>query len=193
MADSPTQHASQGDPFAWIDPGVSVWDQWGAVPPPPKVKPTTALPTEAVQPAIAPEPAPASAPLSDPEPLPEPSSDFDPPPPAGEGVDEQAPPTFHHFDAELDVAELDERLRPVTTWSARATSVNRSSMSIRTRRMCYAKTILLVAVHLIDDKPIILAGRVISCDYAEEGLYLVDIELMPKPDSTEIRDWESNR
>lgn len=191
MSETPAKPAKQDDPYAWIDPGVSVWDQWGAVPPPPKVPPTTTQARPATQPAAAPMPAPApAAPNDDPEPLPEPPSASDSKPLEG---NEAAPPTFHEFDAELDVAELDERLRPVTTWSARATSVNRSTMGIRTRRMCYAKRILLVAVHLIDDKPIILAGRVTSCDYAEEGLYVVELELMPKPDSAEIRDWEANR
>ena len=191
MAETPANPAARNDPYAWIDPGVSVWDQWGAVPPPPKMPPTDSPAPASPRPAApSPPPAPA-APSADPEPLPE--------PPAGdarplqENPDQPAPPTFHEFDAELDVAELDERMRPITTWSARATSVNRSSMGIRTRRMCYAKRILLVAVHLIDDKPIVLAGRVTSCDYAEEGLYDVELELMPKPDSIEIRDWEAQR
>lgn len=194
MPDQSTHRADhrpeERDRFAWIDPGVSVWDQWGAVPPPPKIPPTTAGKPQPPAPAI--NQAAPPAPKADPEPLPEPASDFDPPPADG-GSDDPAPPTFHEFSAELDVAELDDRLRPVTTWSARATSVNRSSLSFRSRRMCYAKKIVLFAIHLIDDKPIILAGRVTSCEYAGEGLYNVDVELMPKPQSQEIRDWEAQR
>lgn len=190
MAERQPQHAKGVDRFAWIDPGVSVWDQWGAVPPPPKVPPTTSARAESLAlppPAIAPKPS------GDPEPLPEPSSEFDPPP-ADSGQEQPvAPPTFHEFDAELDVGELDERLRPVTTWSARAMSVNRSSLTFKSRRMCYVKKMLIIAVHLIDDKPTVLAGRVNSCEYIGEGLYEVDVELMPKPDSEEIRHWESQR
>lgn len=193
MAEGQPQRVQGGDRFAWIDPGVSVWDQWGAVPPPPKVPPTTsagsvappAAPTVPVTP-----PTPASG---DPEPLPEPSSDFDPPPGAPKADQPAGPPTFHEFDAELDVGELDERLRPTTTWSARAMSVNRSSLTFKSRRMCYTKRMVLIAVHLIDDKPAVLAGRVTSCDYIGEGLYEVDVELMPKPDSEDIRAWEAQR
>lgn len=191
MAERQPQHAKGVDRFAWIDPGVSVWDQWGAVPPPPKVPPTTSA--RADVPPMPSAPAKPTPPSGDPEPLAEPSSDFDPPP-AGAGSDQPAgPPTFHEFDAELDVGELDERLRPVTTWSARAMSVNRSSLTFKSRRMCYVKKILIIAVHLIDDKPAVLAGRVTSCEYIGEGLYEVDVELMPKPDSEDIRVWESQR
>jgi hypothetical protein len=186
MADGSEQHAREGDRFAWIDPGVSVWDQWGAVPPPPKVGPTRSLESfadRAPQAAPAPQPPPIA-------PEPEPSRAAGP-----EAGDEEAKPapTFHDFNAELDVAELDERLRPVTTWAARAISVNRSTLGFRSRRMCYAKKLLLVAVHLLDDKPLVLAGRVTSCDYDGEGLYIVDLELMPKPTSEEIRLWEAQR
>ena len=190
MAEHQPQHAKGGDRFAWIDPGVSVWDEWGAVPPPPKVPPTTSARVEAPRASSPPQ---APKPAGDPEPLPEPSSEFDPPP-AEQGAQEPVgPPTFHEFDAELDVGELDERLRPVTTWTARATSVNRSSLSFKSRRMCYAKKMLIIAVHLIDDKPTVLAGRVTECDYIGEGLYQVDVELMPKPESEDIRAWEAQR
>lgn len=205
MPERPGQPAHGGDRFAWIDPGVSVWDQWGATPPPPKVGPstagrasaspasTTATPVE--RPAEKPSTPPAYT--GDPEPLPEPDSDFVPPP-RERGVADRAdtpgvPPSFYEFDAELDVAELDDRLRPVTTWSARALSVNRSSLGFRSRRMCYAKRILMIAVHLIDDKPVILAGRVTKCDYDGEAMYVVEVELMTKPVSEEIRHWEAQR
>lgn len=185
MADGSDQHTHGGDRFAWIDPGVSVWDQWGAVPPPPKVGPshTAASPFSEPLPSERRAPEPVAPPAPEPQP---------PQPEAGDGQ-AKPPPTFHDFNAELDVAELDERLRPVTTWSARALSVNRSTLGFRSRRMCYAKKLLLIAVHLLDDKPVVLAGRVTSCDYDGEGLYLVDVELMPKPTSEEIRLWEAQR
>ncbi len=59
--------------------------------------------------------------------------------------------------------------------------------------MCYAKKLLMVAVHLIDDTPAILAGRVTACDYEGEGLYAVSMELMPRPTSEEIRQWIAQR
>jgi hypothetical protein len=190
MADGHGQHAQGGDRFAWIDPGVSVWDQWGAVPPPPKVRPSTTT-DEAAPPETRPAVAPSYP--GDPEPLPEPAA-TKPREPVGPEVGSTAgAPTFHEFDAELDVAELDERLRPVTTWSARSTSVNRSSLGFRSRRMCYPKTLLMIAVHLIDDKPTFLAGRVTACEYDGEGLYSVEVELMPKPVSEELRKWEAQR
>lgn len=190
MSDGQSQHASGGDRFAWIDPGVSVWDQWGAVPPPPKVRPSISN-THAPPPA--PAPAVAPAPKGDPEPLPENPPKMAPEPIAEDLGGTDGAPTFHEFDAELDVAELDDRLRPVTTWSARSTSVNRSSLGFRSRRMCYPKKLLMIAVHLIDDKPTILAGRVTTCDYDGEGLYSVKVELMPKPVSEELRQWEAQR
>lgn len=190
MSDDQGQHATGGDRYAWIDPGVSVWDQWGAVPPPPKVRPSI---SSTPAPPPTPEPAVAPAPRGDPEPLPEAPPERAPEPIAEDVGGTGGAPTFHEFDAELDVAELDDRLRPVTTWSARSTSVNRSTLGFRSRRMCYPKKLLMIAVHLIDDKPTILAGRVTSCDYDGEALYSIEVELMPKPVSEELRQWEAQR
>lgn len=170
---------------------MSVWDQWGAVPPPPKVKPSISTTPAPPPPVQSPTAAPAST--GAPEPLPESKPEKAPEPIAEDLGAAAGAPTFHEFDAELDVAELDERLRPVTTWSARSTSVNRSSLGFRSRRMCYPKKLLIIAVHLIDDKPTILAGRVTTCDYDGEGLYSIDVELMPKPVSEELRQWEAQR
>lgn len=195
MQEGPRNQATAQDRFAWIDPGISVWDQWGAVPPPPKLGPTTLpntqRPTKALQ-----NPQPPTQPDPQPAPQPQPVDDYAPPPPTSNDPDQDAspkPPTFHEFDAELDVAELDDRLRPTTTWTARARTVNRSTLGFRSRRMCYPKSILLFAVHLIDDKPAVLAGRVTNCEYAGEGLYMVEVELMPKPDTEDIRQWEAQR
>lgn len=189
-------HAQGADRFAWIDPGVSVWDQWGAVPPPPKLGPSIPHAPSPAPPPTPNAPQTIHQPQSEPQPQPEPEDEYAPPPPTTPTPKPAAantnPPTFHEFDAELDVAELDDRLRP-TTWSARARTVNRSSLSFRSRRMCYPKSILLMAVHLIDDKPTVLAGRVTTCEYAGEGLYLVEAELMPKPDTDDIRQWEAQR
>lgn len=193
MGEGSGQQSRQGDRFAWIDPGVSVWDQWGATPPPPKVGPRTAEPSNA-------PPATEHRLRQAADPAPDVAQDdvtqdqASEPKPGTEAIGgTEGAPTFHQFDAELDVAELDDRLRPATTWSARATSVNRSSLTFRSRRMCYAKKLLMVAVHLIDDTPAILAGRVTACDYEGEGLYAVSMELMPRPTSEEIRQWIAQR
>lgn len=93
------------------------------------------------------------------------------------------------FAADLDVCELDDRQRPGLTWSARGLELGRAHLIIRSRRMCYPGRLLLVAVHLIDDKPVPLFGRVQGCDYDGDGLYKVDLELLPVPNRHEIRDW----
>ncbi|TVQ62574.1 MAG: hypothetical protein EA378_04400 [Phycisphaerales bacterium] len=104
--------------------------------------------------------------------------------------------TFHpdgdalrKFEAELDVAELDDRDRPSSTWSARARSICRSSMAFQSRRMCYVDRMIVAAVHLIDDKPVTLFGRVRACEYESEGQYRVEMDLVPMPESKALTDW----
>ncbi len=93
------------------------------------------------------------------------------------------------FDAELDLSELDDRDRPGPTWSGRGRELGRSHIVIRTRRMCYQNRRVLVAVHLIDDEPVPLLGRVTDCEYDGDGLYRVELELMRVPDRPEISAW----
>jgi hypothetical protein len=93
------------------------------------------------------------------------------------------------FDAELDLAELDDRERPGPTWGGKGRELGRSHLILRTRRMCYLNRRVLVAVHLIDDKPVPLFGRVSACEYDGDGLYKVDLELMRVPDRPEIAAW----
>ncbi|QYU68041.1 hypothetical protein J4558_24850 [Leptolyngbya sp. 15MV] len=87
------------------------------------------------------------------------------------------------------MSELDERDRPGPTWAARGRELSRSHMIIRSRRMCYANRRILVAVHLVDDLPVPLFGRVINCEYDGDGLYRVELELMKVPDKPEIALW----
>lgn len=102
-------------------------------------------------------------------------------------------PIGNCFEAEVDMAELDDRDRPLTTWTARAFELSRSNLIIRSRRMCYVGKLVMVAVHLIDDQPVPLFGKVYSCDYDGDGLYKVDLDLLPVPDRNEIRAWLGDR
>jgi hypothetical protein len=102
-------------------------------------------------------------------------------------------PSGVRFDAELDMCELDDRDRPGPVWTARGRELSRSHLLVRTRRMCYAGRRVLVAVHLIDDLPVPLFGKVINCDYDVDGLYKVELELLRVPDRPEIAIWMNQR
>jgi hypothetical protein len=97
------------------------------------------------------------------------------------------------FDAELDLTELDDRDRPGPTWTGRGRELSRSSLVLRTRRMCYANRRVLVAVHLIDDEPVPLMGRVVECEYDGDGMYRVELELMRVPERPEVAAWIAAR
>jgi hypothetical protein len=102
-------------------------------------------------------------------------------------------PTGAPFEAELDATELDERGRASTTWTARARELSRSNVVFLSRRMTFPGRLLLLAVHRIDDKPVPLFGKVYQCDYEADGLYRVDLDLLPVPDHRAIRDWVAAR
>jgi len=95
----------------------------------------------------------------------------------------------HPFSAELDVSELDERFRPGRAWSARTRRLSRRMMVFASRRMCHMDRLLMFVVHLVDAEPAPLCGRVVGCDYESEGLYRVDVELLPLPDQRSVRAW----
>lgn len=136
---------------------------------------------------------------SRPPPPPRPATSFldddDPPPPASPAPSKVnfKRPSGVRFDAELDMCELDDRDRPGPVWSARGRELSRSHLLVRTRRMCYAGKRILVAVHLIDDLPVPLYGRVLVCDYDGDGLYKVELELLRVPDRPEIAVWMHQR
>jgi hypothetical protein len=127
-----------------------------------------------------------------------------PPPPPGAATfldddtdPEVRPPpkksTGLKFDAELDLCELDERDRPGPTWSGHGRELSRSHMVFRSRRMCYPGRRVLAAVHLIDDQPVPLFGKVTICDYDGDGLYRVELELQRAPDRPEVSAWVLER
>ncbi len=105
----------------------------------------------------------------------------------------KARPAGAPFEAELDATELDERGRAGTTWTARARELSRSNVVFLSRRMTFPGRLLLLAVHRIDDKPVPLFGKVYQCDYEADGLYRVDLDLLPVPDHRAIRDWVTAR
>ncbi len=93
------------------------------------------------------------------------------------------------FSAEMDVSELDDRDRPGASWGARARGLSRSALVMNSRRMCYLNRLLVIAVHLIDDEPVPLFGRVSGCEYDGDGLYRIEVELLPLPTRQPILDW----
>ncbi|MEM0982491.1 MAG: hypothetical protein AAGI17_00925 [Planctomycetota bacterium] len=102
-------------------------------------------------------------------------------------------PKTRPFEAELDVAELDDRDRPGPAWAARAIELSGSNIVLESRRMCYVGKHILIAVHLIDDEPVPLAGVVHSCEYAESGQYVVDVDLERFPDDSFAHTWLKER
>ncbi len=97
--------------------------------------------------------------------------------------------TGRKFDAQLEVAELDERGRPSAPWSARGKTLSRSNIVFFSRRMCYLDKSIVILIHLIDDTPVAIFGSVVSCEYLGDGRYQVDLGLRPLPSSPELRMW----
>lgn len=95
----------------------------------------------------------------------------------------------HTFDADVDMCEVDDRDRPGPAWTAKAKQISRSSIVLRSRRMCYVSATVLVAIHLIDAEPVILYGKVRQCDYDGDGLYRLDVDLLPMPDKPTYKAW----
>lgn len=93
------------------------------------------------------------------------------------------------FKAELDIAELDERGRPGSTWQAKAAELSRSHMVFRSRRMCYEGRELLIAIHLVDDRPMAMFGTVHKSEYDGDGLYKTTINLGQLPETDAVHAW----
>lgn len=86
------------------------------------------------------------------------------------------------FDAEAG----DRRDRPREggrALDARARTLSTSTLSMSSRRMCYVDRRVIVAVHRMDNKPMMLLGRVADCRYDTDGLYTIDLELLPTDDA----------
>lgn len=93
------------------------------------------------------------------------------------------------FRAEIDLAELDDRGRPGATWAGRSFEISRAQLVFRSRRMCYEARELLVAVHLVDDKPTPLFGIVDKSEYDGDGLYRTVLSLKRLPETDAARTW----
>jgi hypothetical protein len=99
------------------------------------------------------------------------------------------PVVAHPFKAELDLAEIDERRRPSTPWPGRGVELSRSQLIFRSRRMCYAGRCLLIAIHLVDDRPVPLYGEVVTSEYDGDGMYKTTLGLLPVPEEDAFRHW----
>jgi len=111
----------------------------------------------------------------------------DAPPPVPVSTRSRTP--GHPFAADLDLAELDDRQRPGSTWSARSMLLSRSNLVILSRRMSYVNRIMVVAVHLVDDCPTPLMGKVSECEYHADGLYRITLALMPIANPEFVNAW----
>lgn len=130
--------------------------------------------------------------MNPPGPLMHPSRDGSSPPGMGYEDAVHAPhvrPEGRAFTADLDLVEFDDRGRVVSTWSARACSLSRSNIVVRSRRMVYRQVPIGVLIHLIDSTPVPLFSRAYHCDYDGEGMYKIDLDLLPLPDSGPIAAW----
>lgn len=101
----------------------------------------------------------------------------------------KTPPGTFAFKAELDVTEIDTRGRPGVIWTGRAVEISRSQISFRSRRMCYEGRELLLAVHLVDDRPVPLYGMVHKSEYDGDALYKTVVNLLPMPETDVVRTW----
>ncbi len=124
-----------------------------------------------------------------PEPVPQAKEDS--PVEQAAGASEEGSPeaSIRPFNAEIDACEIDDRGRPETAWSARARELGRSQMVFLSRRMCYPGRRLVVLIHLTDHSPAPLYGLVQACEYEADGLYRVELRLLPMPDGGRLREW----
>ena len=104
-------------------------------------------------------------------------------------ADKSSDKTGYPFRADLDLAELDERGRPGPMWTGRACEIGRSHVCFKSRRLCYEGRELLLAVHLVDDRPVPLCGIVVGSDYDGDGLYRTRLTLIPIPDRDAVKAW----
>jgi hypothetical protein len=84
------------------------------------------------------------------------------------------------FRADLDLAELDERRRPGQPWSGRGVELSRSSVTFKSRRLCY------------DDRPVALFGVVSKSDYEGDGQYRTVVALREMPEHDAVAGWAAS-
>lgn len=98
-------------------------------------------------------------------------------------------PIGHRFTADADASELDERMRPTPKWSVQTCELGRNHVVFYSRRMVYEGQRVILAIHLVDDRPVVLAGKVVSCDYEGGGIHRIDVDLVHVPRSVAIDRW----
>lgn len=91
------------------------------------------------------------------------------------------------FSADVEMCDLDARLRSGPSWPARSVSISTSRLWVRTRRMCYTGARVAVAIHLVDARPVVLVGTIRRCEYDAESMYDVEIELETVPGRDALR------
>lgn len=99
----------------------------------------------------------------------------------------------HSFDAELEVGEMDERGHPGAAWGARGREVSRERLVFLSRRMVRRDSHVIIAVHMVDDEPMPLFGKVMDCDYEADGLHRIVVEFRPVPWNDELHGWIADR
>ena len=57
--------------------------------------------------------------------------------------------------------------------------------------MCYEGREALIAVHLVDDRPVALFGRVTKSEYDGDGLYRTSLTLATLPETDAVHAWIS--
>ncbi|MGP1272487.1 MAG: hypothetical protein ACTS22_04065 [Phycisphaerales bacterium] len=80
------------------------------------------------------------------------------------------------FTAELDICDLDDRLRPGPRWIVRSRVISRGHIVVHSRRMCYHGSRVALGVHMVDAEPLVLVGIVSHCEYESDGRYRIEIE-----------------
>ncbi len=98
-------------------------------------------------------------------------------------------PVGHRFTADADASELDERMRPTPKWAVQMCELGRNHVVFYSRRMVYEGQRMILAIHLLDDCPVVLAGKVVSCDYEGGGSHRIDVDLVHVPASVVIDRW----
>ncbi|MEZ6234155.1 MAG: hypothetical protein R3B68_08195 [Phycisphaerales bacterium] len=98
-------------------------------------------------------------------------------------------PKGHRFEVELDIAEVSDRMQFGPVWTAKARELSRSHLIVLARRMVHVGRSLAIACHLVDDKPVPLFGRVVTCEYIEGSGYRVDLDLMKMSEERIVEAW----
>lgn len=112
----------------------------------------------------------------------------------------KAPPKVDHvpldarpFKADLDACELDDRHKPLATWTVRSLLLSRSKLVVLSRRMMFVGKRMLLVAHRIDAEPVLLSSKVADCEYHGDGMYRLVLDLETPPKDTKISQWLDER